>query len=183
MSRPFSVVLLIALLASGGCTSRPHAPALLDESVYQNDDAGFRLEIPKGWIVHARTNLPPGEPVAQERKLIGFKLAGSDRPASFEISCMDTPENADLVAHFTLNRQGPEAWKPLGPIESMSLANVPAQRLTLTFGAGANAQRKEVVSVRRGGRVYFFTLVSAPDDVGTREKVRRELSRITWKAD
>jgi hypothetical protein len=183
MSRPISVVLLIASLTNGGCSSRPHAPAILNESVYQNDEAGFRLEIPKSWILHARTNLPAGERVDQERKLIGFKLADSDRPASFEISCMDMPEDADLVAHFTLNRQGPEAWKPVGRSESIALANVPAQRLTLTFGAGANAQRKEVVSVRRGGRVYFFTLVSAPEDVGTRERVRRDLSRITWKTD
>jgi hypothetical protein len=182
MSRSICALLVLLALAFTGCTSRPRAPTLVNDAVYQNDEAGFRLEIPKNWAVQSKTILMRGEAVPQERKLIGYKLPDIDRPASFEISCMDMPEGADLVSHFTAGRTGPEAWRPSGPIESIALGSVPAHRLILTFGTGAGALRKEVVAVRSGGRVYFFTLVCAPDDVGSRETIRQELSRITWKS-
>jgi hypothetical protein len=181
MIRRISTVFALAALACGGCTSRPHAPALLNESVYQNDDGGFRLEIPAGWVVQARTTLAPNERVVDERKLIGFRLSRADRPAMFEISCMDMPEGANLVTYFTGKAVGPKAWHLTGPIESLMLGSTPSQRLAFISGTGPTAVRKEVTSFRVGARTFFFTLVAAPDDNDSRETVRRVLSQMTWK--
>jgi hypothetical protein len=183
MSRAPIAVVLGAALTLAGCNSRPHAPALLNEPIYQDDYAGFRVEIPAGWVVYAKTNLPRGEPVSEERKLIGYKLTRADKPAMFEISCVDLPDGADLIAHFTRNLTGSRAWRPDGKPESLMLGSMPAQRLVFLTGTGAKAERKEVVAVRLSGRNYFFTAVSAPDDSETRDAVRRVVSQIAWKSN
>src|SRR6478672_6525917 len=67
MPRSPIIVLLGAVFAAVGCNSRPHAPALLNEPIYQDDQAGFRLEIPDSWIIYAKSNLTRGEPLPEER--------------------------------------------------------------------------------------------------------------------
>jgi len=174
-------VLLGAVFTAVGCNSRPHAPALLNEPIYQDDQAGFRLEIPDSWIIYAKSNLSRGEPLPEERKLVGYRLTRADKPAMFEISCMDLAESADLTAYFTRHGAGPSSWRREGTPESITLGTMPAQRLVFVTGAGTGTERKEVVAVRIGTRTYFFTLVSAPSDVETRDSVRRRLAGITWK--
>jgi hypothetical protein len=119
--------------------------------------------------------------VPEERKLAGYRLTRAEKPAMFEISCMDLPDDADLTAYFTRHGASPSPWRREGKPESIMLGTVPAQRLVFVTGAGAGAQRKEVVAARIEGRTYFFTLVSAPTDVETRDTVRRRLADMTWK--
>lgn len=179
--RSSALVSLIAVPICFGCESRPRAPKLVNESIYQNDDAGFRIEIPDGWSMHVKTLLPPGQPALKERKLVGYKLHLSAVPASLEISCMDLPEDADLVAYFTGNRTGPEAWRVLQKPAEFNLGGVAARRLVLELGSGADAQRKEVAAVRRGTRTFFFTTITSPRDVESRDAVRAALDRISCK--
>jgi hypothetical protein len=183
MPRSSIIVLLGTLLAAVGCNSRPHAPALLNDPIYQDDLAGFRLEIPDSWIIYAKSNLTRGEPLPEERKLVGYRLSRAEKPAMFEISCMDLPDGADLTAYFTRHGAGSSPWHREGTPESITLGTMPAQRLVFVTGSGTKAERKEVVAVRIGGRTYFFTLVSAPTDAETREAVRRRLAGMTWKPD
>ena len=181
MIRVRQIMLLATALAAAGCSNRPHAPALLAESVYQNDQAGFRLEIPSGWILHTKTALPSGQPVPQEKVLVGYKLTHGAKPASFEIGCMDAPENLDLVAHFTANRTGPGSWRSMGPEQSISAGGVTARRLNFQQGDGPSALRKEVAAVHRGGRFYFFTLVADADDTDALNEARRAVASLNWK--
>jgi hypothetical protein len=181
MPRSSIIVLLGTLFAAVGCNSRPHAPALLNEPIYQDDQAGFRLEIPNDWIIYAKSNLPPSEPLPEERKLVGYRLTRAEKPAMFEISCMNLQEGADLSAYFTRHGAGPSPWHREGTPESIMLGTMPAQRLVFLTGAGAGAQRKEIVAIRSGSRTYFFTLVSAPTDTETRDSVRRRLAGMSWK--
>jgi hypothetical protein len=182
MIRKMGAILVIAVLAGCGCSSRPHAPALTNQAVYQNDEGGFRLEIPASWIVQSKTVVAPNERVAEERKLIGFRLARAERPAMFEISCMDMPEGANMVAHLKGPATGPNAWHVLGSAESLTLGSTAAQRVVLLSGAGATAVRKEVTAFQVGPRTFFFTFVGAPDDNETRDSVRRVIAGVSWKA-
>jgi hypothetical protein len=85
------------------------------------------------------------------------------------------------VEYFTGNRSGPAAWRVVQKPAEFDFGGVPAKRLVLEFGAGAEAQRKEVVVVRRGQRTYIFTTITSPTDVPTRDAVRAALERISWK--
>ena len=177
-----AAALLAAALAGAGCNSRPRAPALRPEAVYQNEQEGFRFLAPEGWDVFARTALPPG-PVPKEKLLIGYRKPSQEpRPATFEVSCADLPESADLTAHQAGPATAPHPWRPNKPAEPLSVGDVPATRITLAQGSGPAALTREVVAVRRGGRVYFFSLTAAANDTASRDQARRAVASVVWRS-
>ena len=179
-ARPGGVAcLLAAALLAAGCTQRPHAPVLRNEAVYQNAQEGFRFLPPEGWAMHTRTNLPPG-PLDKEHVLVAYRKIqpGASRPAAFEVSCADLPESADLTAHLSA---GKGKWRAVKPPEPVSAGNAQGVRITLTGRAGNEPVQKEVVAVRRGGRVYFFALIAAPNDTAAREPARQAVGSLLWK--
>jgi hypothetical protein len=96
------------------------------------------------------------------------------------VSLIDLPPTADLKKFLTGPSQGVR-WQAKGPPEAVTVNGVAATRFTLTGGAGKEAQLKEVVAFRRGGRVYFFAGLFPAGDAATREEVRRAVNSIVWK--
>src|SRR5262245_60731910 len=50
----------LCVIIAHGCATRPHAPVLSTEPVYENRQEGFRFLPPDGWVQYARREYPPG---------------------------------------------------------------------------------------------------------------------------
>jgi hypothetical protein len=172
---PSSFILLFLC----GCGSHPRAPALQSGPLYQNEREGFRFLAPEGWVQRARADLPAG-PFGKEELLVAYARV-TDRPASLEVSLADLPEAADLRKFLTAAPSGGVKWQAKAMSESIVVNGVPASRFTLSGGAGKDTTVKEVVAVRRGGRVYFFAGIFAAGDTATRDEVRRSVQTVVWK--
>ena len=55
----------MCLFVVSGCSTKPRAPALQDETVYQNSQEGFRFLPPADWKQQARAEFPAG-PVTEK---------------------------------------------------------------------------------------------------------------------
>jgi hypothetical protein len=164
---------------AGGCAERPRAPALTNDPVYQDDAEGLRFAAPEGWTMHVRSR-PAAGPDAHERLLVGYRRVRAERPAQFEVSRADLPESADLVAHLT-GGGARKDWRPAKPPEPVEVGGRPGRRISLAGRVGGEALAREVVAVRRGGRVYFFAVTTAPGDAGARDEARRAVASVRWK--
>jgi hypothetical protein len=167
------------VLAGCGGRDRPHAPALSDEPVYQNDREGFRFLVPDGWTQIARGELPPGR-VERERMLVEYRLFGADKPATLEVTALDLDTGTDLKAYLAKRTSG-ETWRPKGPAEALQIDGTPATRLVLTGRPAGDETTHDVLACRRGDRVYFFTGVFSSSDSKARDQVRRAVQGIVWK--
>lgn len=176
------VLALTCVLAAAGCTSRPRAPALHAESVYQDESEGFRFEPPRGWNMTVRSAFPAGQPVTQQRKLVEYKFANPVNPASLTVSRLDTTEAIDLLAHFAAKATGPDAWRPVKPVSTVTIDGMPGQTVSLASGVGTKAQIMDITAFQRNGRHYFFMLLCHPDDRSAREAGRRAIATLNWKA-
>jgi hypothetical protein len=168
----------VVVLAGCG-RDRPHAPALRDEPVYQNDREGFRFLVPDGWTQVARGELPPGR-ADSERMLVEYRLYGADKPASLQVTARDFDPGTDLKAYLATRTSG-ETWRPKGPAETLEVDGTPATRVVLTGRPGNEDTTHDVLACRRGDRVYFFTGVFSSGDSTARDQVRRAVQGIVWK--
>lgn len=173
-----TVLLVLAALLGWGCRPKPKAPALIDEPVYQSDE-GFRFRVPEGWIMTARGNVPPG-PVESNRILVTYRRVVGDSEATLEVSVMDLPEDTDLTAYLSRPSFAARHWEPRGQPESMEAGGRHGTRFRLRARVSGTELVKEVAAFRRGGRVYFFTLLYSPKDPTAPEQVRRSLGRLEW---
>ena len=172
-----SAVFLVGL-SSAGCQPRPKAPALLDEPVFQSDE-GFRFLVPEGWIMAARSNVPPG-PVEKERLLVQFRRVVGDKQATLEVSLADLSEDTDLTAYLRGPAFSASHWDQAGSPESLEAGGRAGERYRFTARVNSMRLAREVTVFRRGGRVYFFTLLYSPDDATAPEQVHRSEGRIVW---
>jgi hypothetical protein len=173
-----SAALLVAMLFIAGCRAKPKAPALLDEPVYQSKE-GFRFLVPEGWIMAARANVPPG-PVEKERLLVQYRRANSDTQATLEVSLADLPEENDLAAYLSGPSFSARHWKQSGSRETLEAGGVSGTRFRFLTRIGGAEMAREVTAFRRGGRVYFFTVLFSPNDATAPEQVRRAIGSIVW---
>jgi hypothetical protein len=169
--------LLPALL--GGCGPRPRAPALQDEPVYQNKQEGFHFLPPEGWIIHARAEVPPGK-LSEERLLVEYKRVTSAKPASLEVSMADIPAGTDVAACLEGRASPDDSWQPQGSAENIEVGGQPAARRAFLGQFGQDRVMREIMAVRRGGRVYFFTGLFPADDSKAREQVRKAVASVAW---
>jgi hypothetical protein len=175
-----AVLLAACALVAAGCNDRPRAPAILDEPVYQNDREGFRFLAPQGWTQHTRAELPPGK-LEQERLLVAYRQREAGSPADLEVAAVDLPESADLTAYVAAASHGVRQWRLVGKPEQFQVNRVSAIRTTLTGKQGEQLMTKEVVSFRRGERVFFFTSFYAPTDSKSRDALRQAVGSVMWK--
>jgi hypothetical protein len=63
----------------------------------------------------------------------------------------------------------------------VAAGNTQGVRVTLAGRAGNEGTQRDVVAVRRGGRVYFFTLLAAPADTTARDQTRQAVGSLLWK--
>lgn len=180
-SRPVLVLLsalFLAGLVSAGCRPRPKAPALLDEPVFQSDE-GFRFLVPEGWIMAARSNVPPGR-MRKELLLVQYRRASGDKQATLEVSLADLPEDTDLATYLSGPSFSASHWKQSGSPESLEAGARAGERYCFTAHVNGAQLGKEVTVFHRGERVYFFTLLFSPDDPTAPEQVHRAIGRIVW---
>src|SRR5262249_38896309 len=112
-----AVLLAACVLVLPGCGSRPRAPAILDEPVYQNDRQGFRFLAPQGWTQHPRAELPPGK-LDKERLLVAYRQRGNEAPAALEVAAVDFPEPSALTAYLAAASHSAKEWRLVGKPET-----------------------------------------------------------------
>jgi hypothetical protein len=172
-------VLIVALGLVAGCRPRPRAPALEQDVVYQNKQEGFRFLAPEGWQMRARTEVPPGL-IDAERLLVEYKRMTTEKPATLDVSMADVPSSTDLSECLESGSVGKETWKRVGECEKFELSGLPAARAAFEGKIGSERILREVVAVRRGERVYFFSGVFPADDTRARAQVRKAVQSATW---
>ena len=190
MSRRQRYVLLLVLSAgvcsialllywSGLFNTRPRAPSLSDDPVFQSKSEGFRFVAPPGWSMRSRAEVPPGTS-QQERLLVEYKRLTADKPASLEVSLIDLPEGTSLASALK-TRQPPDGeLVRQTPVEEFTVDGVPAVRIAFQVRVDKEKMVSEVVAVRRGERVYFFTGFYPADDNRAKEQVRGGIDSIVW---
>jgi hypothetical protein len=159
--------------------SSPRAPVLDKEVVYQNKQESFRFLPPDGWQQWGRTEVPPG-PLTQERSLVEYRRIHSDQPATLQVSMADIPSTTELKDCIESHSVAKEFWKKVGDAEKFELAGLPAVRTAFEAQIGPSRVMREVVAVRHGERVYFFSGVFPADDKQARAQVRKAVESATW---
>jgi hypothetical protein len=175
---PICLRVMLAVVLLCGCRSRPKAPALIDERVFQSDE-GFRFLVPEGWRMTARGNVPPG-PLDKERLLVQYRWSSEGYQALLEVSLADLPSDADLRAYLSGPSFSASRWEPSGDSEPLTISGVDGARSRFTARVNGNPLEKEVTGFRRGERVYFFTLLFAPQDAASPEQVQRAIGQLVW---
>ncbi len=173
-----AAMLALAVLLVWGCQPKPKAPALIDEPVFQSEE-GFRFRVPEGWIMAARANVPPG-PIEKERLLVQYRRAGGESNSTLEVSLVDLPEDADLAAYLSRPSYSAHHWNQLEQVESIEAGGASGKRFRFSAWVDGKELAKEVTAFRRGGYIYFFTLLYPPKDAAAPEQVRRSIGRLEW---
>lgn len=172
------ILVLFAILSSTGCQPRPKAPALIDEPVFQSDE-GFRFLVPEGWIMAARSVVPPGR-VKKESLLVQYRRTTDKNQATLEVSLADLSEDTDLTAYLSAPSFTATRWDLIGTPQTLDAGGREGKRYR--FGGDIHGGRidREVTVFRRGGRVYFFTLLHSPGDTSALEQVHRAIGHLVW---
>src|SRR5262249_45571367 len=99
----------LVLLVLSGCNTRPRAPALVDEPIYQNEREGLRFLVPEGWKQLARADVPPGK-VDRERLLVQYRRLLPGQEATLEVRLADLPTSAALDSLLSAPSYGVDRW-------------------------------------------------------------------------
>lgn len=163
-------------IAAGGCESRPRAPALTTEAVYENDAAGVRFVAPEGWVTSGKSALPPGtfdKPI----RLVSY--TATPGPAGLDLYAVDLPAGQALPAYLEQHAIGAEKWVAKGPGKPDTVHGVAAVRYTHTNKKGDRT--RELTAFARGPRTYVLVLTYPTADGGARDLGRRAIDSTTWK--
>jgi hypothetical protein len=175
------LALLVVLVATGaGCNDRPRAPALEDSTVYQNDREGFRFLVPEGWTQQAKSAVPPGK-LDHEVVLVVYRRYTVNPPASLQVSIQDLPDDADLARVLIEARSEDTAWKLVRPPVEARVGTQTGKRLVFQGKSPLGRMDREVIAVRRGERVFFFTATFGPSDHASRDLMRQTFANVVWK--
>jgi hypothetical protein len=174
------LAILLGWFALAGCNSRPHAPALDNTPVYQNDREGFRFMVPEGWSQGVRADVPEGK-TEKERVLVVYRHPSASRVAVLEVTLADLPEATDLNTLLVEASHGVSHWRLIMGPESVEVNGPLARRWAFSGRAGKDEWVKEIVAIRRGERTYFFCGLFAPTDTTARDQVRRAVGSIIWR--
>lgn len=179
MKHPVLTFLVCGALCLG-CTPKPRAPALIqDEPIYHNKQEGFKFVPPPNWRMISRSELPPGK-MPVERYLVQYRRNAGNKFATLDVTLVDVP--TDKTVESYLAEHGPEkkSWKPAGNGEKFEVSGHAAIRLPFQGTMGKDTVIKEVVAIRKGERVYFFTGAYPADDAKLRDQIRKTVASISW---
>ncbi len=181
MTRRVAALGLAACLAAApGCQDRPRAPALANETVYQNDAVGVAFVTPEGWTLYAKTTLPPGK-LDRPIRLTAYGHAADKFHAEFELYAAEAPPGSDLLAYLATHKLGPEAWTAVGQPTAETVRGVAATRY-VQAGVKADAKmRREIVAFPRGDRQFFLCVTHHVDDTQALDQARKSVESVTWK--
>lgn len=172
-------ILSLLLVACAGCESGPKAPALSNSPVYNNRQEGFRFLVPEDWLQSASAVLPREE-LEDEVLLVQYRMRTQRQGATLEVLCFDEKQPTDLQEYHSLPSQGVSKWTSTAPPESLTIDGVNADRFIYSGMLGNDPMTKEVVTFRRGQRVYSFVGLFWNDDPDAREQLRRAVGSVIW---
>ena len=173
------VCLLTILLTACGCTEKPKAPPLINDTVYQNDKIGLRFLAPEGWSVSSRADLPSSA-LPKPIILVAYQLSKGGSHSELQILAADLPEDADFGKVLVEHRIGAAKWTLKPPPEKVTINGSEATRLILTRVSDKKEVRREATAFRRGGRVYFFIITFASSDSAARDAARQCVQSVSW---
>jgi hypothetical protein len=173
--------LLVVLVMTGlGCNDRPRAPALEDSAVYQNEREGFRFLVPEGWTQQAKSMVPPGK-LDHELILVVYRRYTVNPPATLQVSIQDPPEEANLAQLLIEARSEDTNWKLVRPPAEARVGNRTGKHLVFQGKSPLGRMDREVIAVRRGARVLFFTATFGPGDHASRDLMQQTFANVVWK--
>jgi hypothetical protein len=115
----------------------------------------------------------------EERLLVAYRRGAAGKVATLDVSLADAPESEELAV-LVKGHGAATGWKLAGPIESLEIGGRPAARGAYQTRGPAPGEIKEIVVVRNGGRVYYFTGIFASDDEKSREQARKAVETLSW---
>ena len=156
-------------------------PLVLEQNleVYRDDIEGFSFRPPEGWLQQSRARVPKADR-GQERLLIKYKRSTGNQLGVFQVSAVDLPADTNVTAYLDQSFGKNDKRTSTKP-DLVQIGGLPGTRETFISKWDRETVVKEVVFVRRGPRVYFFTSVVAPSDKPTREAMRKILESIEWQ--
>jgi hypothetical protein len=175
-----TVLLGAWVLLLSSCHSRPRAPVLRNDPVYQNEREGFRFLVPEGWMQSSRTEIPPGK-VERERPLVDYHSTTGPGTASFRVSLIDLPESADVADLLATPSMGVKKWTQTAAAEDVTVGGIPGVRYHFSGDRGNEHLAREVISVRRGERLYFFQAMYPAKGSQMPDQFRRVVDSVIWK--
>jgi hypothetical protein len=178
-----------------GCGTR-------EELVYE-DDQGFRLTPPPGWVERARPAAVPASPARGRQRGQGYPdvplppvgtlgrpgperfLARYDRVVAggrawLRVTAADVPESTPLATCLP-PQGGIPNWKREGEAESLEVSGLPAARAAWAGRWDNEDYLTETVAVRKAGKVYFISASFPAADAAAREQVRQSVAGAVWK--
>lgn len=172
-------VLLSLVAFMAGCNKKPRAPVLQDLPVYQNQQEGFRFQKPDGWLMRSLSE-PPSGPLTQERLLVEYRGTQGAETASLVVFMGDVAEDVDLTTYLDERarkaKNGERTEKP----ETVDVGGRPGLRAVYEAKQKNFTALTEVIAVRRGQRVYFFTGGFDGTDRRSREQFRKAIATMKW---
>jgi hypothetical protein len=116
--------------------------------------------------------------------LVKYRSFDENNPGVFRVTMLVLPESESVTEYLSRRPPGPERWLVKSKAEQVSVGGRPADRLTYAgFWKGQRTEEpmtKEVVAVRRGNRVYFFTGIFQWGDRQTRDVTRQAVASVAW---
>jgi hypothetical protein len=161
--------------------------------VYQ-DDRGFRLTAPPGWVERARADAVPAgaqagsrvrreqvlplPPLGEERLLVRYDRLTAGHLAWLRVGVADVPSSVPLAACLSAPAEG---WRADADVEDLEMGGLPAARAAFLGRWEGQEYRNESVAVRKGEQVYRITASFPAADDTAREQVRQAAAGAEWK--
>jgi hypothetical protein len=180
MLRSILGVGLLALVT--GCEPKPRAPSLENEAVFQDNKLNVRFVAPEGWVLFARSSVPPG-PVTKPIRIVAYHRGSSDGGADLELYIADFPANKPLMEYLKEHPVGPEKWKETGTPTPLQLEASSGIKHQLVSVHQAHRQREIWEFRRKGDRVYLMICSAMTADRSTRDQAERAVKSITFPQD
>ena len=177
--RTTAAALVGCILLLPACGTKPRAPVLGDDPVYQNDKEGFRFLVPQGWKITSRSEVPPGK-LTKDTTLVNYRRQ-TGKGASFLVTANDLPTSTDLADLLAGPSFGVPKWTLTGPPVNLKAGGMDGVRYSFTARSGKEERGKEVFCVRRDDRLYFFLTLYSASDTEARDEVRRLVDSVVWK--
>jgi hypothetical protein len=175
---------LAFLLLLLGCNSRP-------QPAYQGKQ-GLKFTPPSGWVERDRDNLLPARAGKKpldlpmpglaegERMVVRYDRVSAGHLAWVRVTTADLPADAVLKDQIASRSPG-ENWRRELEPEDLEISKLPAARIAFAGRWSEQDFLCEIVAVRNGEQVYFFTASFPAADSTAREQVRTAVAAATWK--
>ena len=161
----------ILVTAFTGCNSRPGEPE------FRAEREGLRFVPPQGWSERARGDAAScGQ--KHDRLLVQYKRLQAGAPAWLRVTVADMPPSRPL--DVCLAERAPGNWKRESEVEKIQVGGLPAVRASFVGRWHDRDLRCELVAVRRGSEVYWFSGTWPVNDVAARDQVRDAVGSAVW---